>query len=98
MIKKLAAMTVILLFAITVVSTGTASANPMCGPGNGPLGYLWPNVQMCQLYTPGLGHMARVPALAPPHNIPYPQNNYATPFWPVQVNPQIPGGPYSPGG
>lgn len=83
---------------VWMMVTGSAHANPMCGPGNGPMGYLWPNVQMCQLYTPGLGGMARVPALKAPQNVPYPQNNYAVPGWPIQMNPQIPGGPYSPGG
>lgn len=80
-----------------VITAGSAQAN-MCGPGNGPLGYLWPNVQVCQLYTPGAGALARVPVLKPSQSVPYPQNNYAVPGWPIQLNPEIPGGPYSPGG
>lgn len=81
-----------------VMTAGNASANN-CGPSNGPLGMLWPTIGSCQLWIPGAGGLARVPGFVmPPHNIPYPQTNIATPFWPFQVGGGIPGGPYSPGG
>lgn len=80
-----------------LISAGNASANN-CGPMNGPGGMLWPNVQSCQLWIPGLGGLARVPSIIPPHNIPYQQSNIATPFWPLQVGGGLPGGPISPGG
>jgi hypothetical protein len=70
-----------------------------CGPMNGPGGMLWPAFGSCQAWVPGAGGLARVPGIVmPPHNVPYPQTNIATPFWPFDTNPAIPGGPYSPGG
>ena len=97
MIKRLLVMT-LPLAAGAIITAASAGANPFCVPANGPAGMLWPQVQMCHPYLPGAGYIPRYFATPPPQNVPYPIANIATPGWPFQTNPELPGGPYSPGG
>lgn len=74
----------ILFGAGLIFSMATAHADPMCGPMNGPGGFLWPQVQTCILPVPQMGGLIRYPTLGG-------GGSYADQFPPtVPYIPQVP--------
>jgi hypothetical protein len=73
---------------VGLISAGVISATPavadMCGPANGPLGYLYPTVQNC--LQPGIGMFPNVPTVSPAQTVPYPVR-LPTPFYPFPTQP-----------